>query len=287
MNSLFRLRALVLCLAALFLFFGLTPATAQDDEFRINWIPGPTTVDLAGNVAQLYVPSGYLFTGAEDTQALMEYMGNPTDGTEVGTLVPKADDKDWLLVFEYREVGYVSDEDKDKIDADKILKSFKEGTEESNKYREERGIPALHIIGWYEKPHYDVISHNLVWAILAQDEGDESQVVNYNTRILGRKGYMSAVLVTEPGLLDQDKGEVETILGSFEYKEGQRYAEFKEGDKVAKYGLTALIAGGAGVAAAKFGLFKVLAKFGKFIILGIVAVLAGLRNKIMGLFRKE
>jgi uncharacterized membrane-anchored protein len=63
---------------------------------------------------------------------------------------------------------------------------------------------------------------------------------------------------------------------------GQKYSEFKEGDKIAKYGLAALVLGGAGAAALKFGFFQ---KFWKAIVFGGAALIAGigkLWNKITG-----
>ncbi|HYH46931.1 MAG TPA: DUF2167 domain-containing protein, partial [Thermoanaerobaculia bacterium] len=89
-----------------------------------------------------------------------------------------------------------------------------------------------------------------------------------------------------PGELAKAKASTASMLQSFAYKPGNRYAEFTSGDKVAEYGLTALIAGGAGAAAAKFGLFgvigKMLAKAWKFVILGVAALAAGLRKLFAG-----
>ena len=56
------------------------------------------------------------------------------------------------------------------------------------------------------------------------------------------------------------------------------------GDKVAEYGLTALIAGGVGAAAAKSG---ILAKMGKGIIAALLAAIAGLRSLAARLFGRK
>jgi uncharacterized membrane-anchored protein len=65
-------------------------------------------------------------------------------------------------------------------------------------------------------------------------------------------------------------------LGGFSYLPGQRYAEYKPGDKVAKYGLAALITGGAAAIAVKTGFWKVivsgLVAGWKFIVAGAVAL---------------
>ena len=77
------------------------------------------------------------------------------------------------------------------------------------------------------------------------------------------------------------------MLASFNYKQGKSYAEFVPGDKVAEYGLVALVAGGAGAAAAKLGLFawlfKALAKGGKAVVVLVVGALAALKRMISSL----
>lgn len=260
------------------------PGLAQEPE--INWIEGPMTADLGDNLAQIQVPEGYLFATAGETRKVMELTGNPPTGREVGLIMPAEEGKSWFLVFEFDEVGFIKDDDKDKIDADAILEGIKEGTEASNEQRKEMGSDAIHVVGWFEKPHYDERSHNLVWAIEAQGEADPGRVVNYDVRLLGRRGYISATLVTDPQALAADLPHVQTLLSGFSFKQGNRYAEWVEGDKIAEYGLTALVAGGAGAAAAKLGLFaklgKLLAKGGKLIIIALAALAAGIKKLLGG-----
>jgi uncharacterized membrane-anchored protein len=78
-------------------------------------------------------------------------------------------------------------------------------------------------------------------------------------------------------------------MAGYKYQTGETYAEYRPGDKVAKYGLAALVAGGAAVGAAKLGLFAWLAvifkKGFKVIIIGLIAVVAMFKNlfaKILG-----
>ena len=259
----------------------LAPAVlfAQDE---IPWILGPGTMNL-GDQAEIYVDEGYLFADGETTKQIMQMMGNQVSGQEFGLIAPESEDKFWILIFEYDPVGYVNDDDKDDIDADAILKSISDGTEEANKYRVDQGFSPLHVVGWSEAPRYDTLTNNLVWAVTGKSEdGDLS--VNYNVRLLGRQGYMSATLVTDPSTLGADKIEVEQMLGGYQFKQGKSYAEFRDGDKLAGYGLTALIAGGAGAAAVKLGLFKVLAKAWKLVVVGFLAVIAVLKRIVGGLF---
>ena len=51
------------------------------------------------------------------------------------------------------------------------------------------------------------------------------------------------------------------LMAGYSFQSGNSYAEFRPGDKVAKYGLAALVVGGAAVGAAKLGLFTGLLVF--------------------------
>jgi uncharacterized membrane-anchored protein len=253
-------------------------------QSEIEWTEGPTEVTLGDKLATLDVPSGYLFAGTDDTQAIMAAMGNTVSGGELGILVPDSEEDSWFIVFEYEEVGFVRDDEKDEIDADELFDSISKGTEAANKERAKQGFSGLHLSHWTIEPHYDSSSHNLVWALAADDDGG-GQVINHNERLLGRRGYVSITLVTDPETYAAASGEIESTLAGFQFQQGSRYADFVSGDKVAKYGLTALVAGGAGAAAAKLGLFAVLGKFlakgWKALVAVFLALGAGIR-KLLG-----
>jgi uncharacterized membrane-anchored protein len=267
----------------------LVAAPVGAEAPAVKWTHGPATVSL-GSQADLKLPEGYQFVDGRTTQKLMQSMGNHVSKREVGLVAPSREGADWILIFEYDDVGYVKDDDKDKIDKDALLTSIREGTEEGNKRRREMGVPGLHVTGWFEEPHYDAKSHNLVWALAARDD-NKQEVVNFNLKVLGRQGVMSVTLVDAPTSLQTSKQEVETLIEAFSYKPGKTYAEFRPGDKVAEYGLIALVAGGAGAAAVKLGLFaalfKLLAKGGKAVVAFVVLILAGLKNVLARLFGRK
>jgi uncharacterized membrane-anchored protein len=119
-----------------------------------------------------------------------------------------------------------------------------------------------------------------------------ARIVNFNTRLLGRTGVTSAVLMYGDDVQLKDIiGDFRALMSGFTFKDGQRYSEFRDGDKLAEYGLAALVAGGGVALAAKTGLLAklglVLAKGGKAIILGIVAVGAGIANFVKRIFGKK
>jgi uncharacterized membrane-anchored protein len=258
---------------------------ARGEELQVSWVPGPSTVTLGDAIAEVGIGQGFVFANPADTRKIMEYMGNPSTKAEAGLIAPSAEGERWFIVFEYNPIGYVPDTDKDQIDADAILKAISEGTEASNETRKKRGEPGLHVVGWHEPPRYDERTHNLVWALLAKND-DGREIINHNTRLLGRHGYMSTVLVASPDELARARPQVDGILQTFRYSKGKSYAEYVTGDTVAKYGLTALVAGGVGAAAAKFGLFKFIGKFFKVIVLAAIAFFATILKTIKRFFSR-
>ena len=164
----------------------------------------------------------------------------------------------------------------------------KEGTEAANELRKEKGWPGFRVVGWDKAPFYDLRTNNLTWSIRGLSDAGGGAIgysINYSTRLLGRRGTMSVDLVVDPDQAAQAVPRLETLLATFSFVQGNRYSDFIAGDKVASYGLTALVAGGAGALAVKAGLFK---KFWKLIVIVFVAIAGALRKLFAGIFgRKE
>lgn len=236
----------------------------------VKWQQGPSIANLA-SVAVLRIPSGYVFAGANDTRVLMEAMQNPVEGNEIGFFAPAG--REWFILFQFDESGYVRDDEKSSLDADAMLETIKKATEVSNKERRRRGWPVVTVLGWEQKPRYDDSTHNLEWATRITSEGNPA--INFNTRLLGRGGVMSVTLVADPSTLSTTLPRFRTVLTGFDFSQGQRYAEYRQGDKLAKYGLSALIVGGATAVAVKTGMFKWL---WKVILVAIVAGAASIKK---------
>jgi uncharacterized membrane-anchored protein len=173
------------------------------------------------------------------------------------------------------------------LDAGKLLESYRRGTAEGNKERAAAGRPPIEIIGWDQEPHYDSATHNLTWCLRARSAGEE--FVNFNTRLLGRKGVMKVVLACAPNELATIKPEFGRLLATHKFATGESYAEYRPGDKIAKYGLGALVLGGAAVGAAKLGLLGPVILFfkkaWKLVIVALVAVAAMFKkffNRLLG-----
>lgn len=273
---------LLLCLTAAITF---AQSTTPEEDPQLNWIYGPSKCPL-GAVATIDIPEGYQFVDGDGARTLMQMMQNPVSGDEKGFLMPEPRDDDadasgWFVIFEYNPIGYVRDTEKDNIDADALLESITKGTEEANKVRRKNGWDELHVVGWQIPPYYDETTHNLKWAIIGESAGHRG--VNFSTRLLGRGGAMSVDLVLPPEELDRVLPEFDKLVARFDFNPDSRYAAFREGDKVAKYGLTALVAGGAGAVAMKTGL---LAKFWKYIVLAFLAAASAVKRFFGRLFNR-
>lgn len=229
-----------------------------------------------GSIAELQVPSGYRFTGSQGTIKLMETFGNLTSGSELGYISPL--DMGWFAVFEFSEVGYVKDDEKDKLDPDAILEQMKEGQKAANEELSKRGMSTLSVLGWQTPPFYNPETNNLEWAIRLQSS-DGSQILNYKTKLLGRRGVMDVVLVCDEQQMPTVIPEYQKLLKGFAFKKEESYAAFTKGDKIAEYGLTGLIVGGGLLVAAKSGL---LAKLWKPILIGLLAVGAFFKRIFVG-----
>lgn len=253
------------------------PAFAQEQAQQpepLRWQPGPVTAPIGDGLAEIDLDDSYVYLDAAETQRFLELNQNPVDGSEVATVAPMSDAEQWFVIFEWADLGWVSDEEQDELDPDAILESIREGTELTNEARRERGWPEMRIVGWQETPHYDVETQNLSWAIIGESEDHQS--INRLTKLLGRRGVMSATLVASPEELPAAMAQVDSLLARYRFRPGSTYAEYIPGtDRLAEAGLTALVVGGAGAMLVKSGL---LARFWKPIGLALVALGAGIKR---------
>ena len=281
---------------------GSAAARAQQAEesplAKIPWTHGPVVGKL-GDVAEVKVPANCRFTDAEGAKQFMEATQNPASGAEQGVLLCRGatatDSSFWFVVFEYSASGLVRDDDKSKLDQAALLRTIQRGTEAGNEERRRRGWGEVEVVAWQRAPYYDSLTHNLTWATRLRDKGSAGEeTINHSVRLLGRGGVMNVDLVADPSQAETAVAAFDSILTDYAFIPGQRYSEWRAGDKVAEYGLTALIAGGAGVAAVKLGLFGKLWKvilalvlaLKKLVIIVVVAI-GGFFKKLFGKRKAE
>lgn len=243
----------------------LPEASAEPAGPPPDWQPGPRQVKL-GHDLSIELPSDYMYLPPAQAKKALEKSGSFHNDAVLGLLASVKPSEDWFVVLSYEDSGYVKDDEK--LDGEELLSAMRDAVKESNEEREKRGFKPLALDGWSEPPRYEKAQHHMVWALIVSDADGKS--VNFNTRILGRRGYVSLNLVSSPESLPAYKGHATTLLAATHFEPGARYEDFNEKtDKVAEYGLTGLILAGAGLGAAKLVKIGLLAKFWK-LLLGLI-----------------
>jgi uncharacterized membrane-anchored protein len=255
--------------------------TASEVKYQTGKITLPS-----GN-ATLNVPKNFKYINGNDAQfVLQDLWGNPQDLSVLGALIPEKttvlDDNCWMFVITYVEDGYVKDEDSQDIDYDELLTNMKKETSEGNEIRKTQGYPSIQLIGWASKPYYDSNLKVLHWAkeLKFGDAKDEPSTLNYDLRVLGRKGMFNVSAVATIPQLNEVKASIPEMVKSIQYNPGFQYKDFDEdNDHVAEWTIGGLV---AGKVLAKVGFFAVIAKFGKFIVIGLIAAFGVVKKFFFG-----
>ena len=268
------------------------PSSGQTDvENRIRQIRDGLKYDegeisILDGKAKIKLTEDFRFLDPVNARkVIVDIWGNPPEvGSVTGMVVPKGflQTERWGAVLNWSDVGYVKDSEYDGIDFNKMLEKQKEDSREASSRRQSAGYGQMLLTGWATPPHYDKQAHKLYWA-KAFDVDRPVQGLNYDIRILGRNGVIELSMVSDMSELAQIEAQVPAILGMVDFTDGNRYADYKSGDKVAAYGIAGLIAGGV---LAKAGFFKLawvfVAKFIKLIIVGMIALFAGIKRLVTG-----
>ncbi len=279
-------------LIALFLILTLFPAKAQKDtltqyfdKIEKSLIYQSGKIDLLQGNATLNVPNGFRYLDAKQTQyVLHDLWGNPEDTTILGSIVPESKgvtyDNSWLFVINYQEDGYVKDDDADDIDYDDLLKEMKEDTKLANEQRMQAGYDTAELVGWASKPFYDNNLKVLHWAKEIKFGDSKTNTLNYDLRVLGRKGMYNVSAVANMTEINEVKSAIPSMIKSIQFKDGNKYSDFDAStDTVAAWTIGGLV---AGKVLAKVGFFALIAKFGKVIFLALLGVFAALKKFVFG-----
>ena len=259
---------------------------AQKLADGLNYQKGEIT--LKGGLAKIRVPEEFRYLDSKDANTVLSRLwGNPPDSNTLGLLVPAkisvVSPEAWAVIITYDEDGYVKDDEAEKMDYDKLIQKMREDTSEDSKEREKTGYGSIELVGWATQPRYDKGTHKMYWAKELKFGGSPENTLNYNIRMLGRRGVLVLNAVAGMSQLQEIESATPAVLAMVDFQEGHRYTDFNAStDKVATYGLAALVAGGL---AAKAGLFKgllvALLAAKKLVIVGFVAVAAWLK-KVFG-----
>lgn len=244
----------------------------------------------ANSEVKLTIPAGYKFMPKSDAEfVIFDFWGNPRRDDILGMVVKQdysiADPSAWAFIVSYEKSGFVKDEDAADIDYDEMMEEMKDSEAADNDERQKQGYGPIHMIGWASKPYYDKGNNILHWAKSMVFGDAVDTTLNYDVRILGRRGILSLNAVGSIHQISDIKQHIPDIVHIAKFKEGSRYMDFDpEVDEVAAYTIGGLV---AGKLLAKAGILALLLKNIKLVILGVGVFFGAIRKKVAGLFGKK
>lgn len=249
------------------------------DEITPRW----GDIPLPAAQAVLHLDKDYYFLDPADARkVIVDGWGNPpnmADGVlglvfATGTTFASGQ---WGAVVTYEKTFYVSDADAKSANYDSVLSAVRDSEAADNEARAKEGFEPIHLVGWAQPPQYNAQDHYLVWARDLKFGDQTDDTLNYDVRLLGRRGVLSLNMVDRMSQLASVRSDAEGLAKVAKFEPGSRYADYdKDTDKKASYGLAGLVAAGVGVAAAKkIGFLAVAALFLKKGVVVILALLAG------------
>lgn len=269
---------------------GIDSVQMQINAIEQSLVYKTGVVELESGNATLTVPKGFRYLDkAQSIYVLTNLWGNPADSSILGMLIPEnkgvLDNSGWAFTISFDEIGYVEDDDADDIDYDDLLKEQQKEFEEANPERIKQGFQPIEFVGWASAPYYDKDKKVLHWAKELKFGQDSLNTLNYNLRMLGRKGIFVVNAVASMHELSEVKTNIDKVIGCVSFKEGHKYADFvPDVDNVAAWTIGGLV---AGKILTKVGFFALLLKFWKLIAVAITGAGGGIWKFFKGKKKEE
>ncbi|MFY9311444.1 MAG: DUF2167 domain-containing protein [Bacteroidia bacterium] len=260
--------------------FASTFGFSQDENYQLqidsiekSFTYEHGTVTLRNGIGNIEIPTGFKYL--EPVQAekvLVDLWGNPrSPDITLGLILPEhqgiLSDSGYVFNVQYDEIGYVKDDDADEIDYDELLTQMQQETEEENQERVRQNYEPITIVGWAAKPFYDKDKKILHWAKEVKFGNNEINTLNYNIRVLGRKGVIVLNAIASMPHLPMVQKDINKVLTIVKFNEGLKYENFDSSiDEVAAWTIGGLV---AGKVLAKVGFLALILKFWKLIALAV------------------
>jgi uncharacterized membrane-anchored protein len=265
--------------------------TAYMDSINASYTFTTGSIPLADGVATVNITEEFKYLDAEQSRRLIvDLWGNPPEvAADVLGIIFPADagvvDYPFAFVIEYDPMGYVSDSDADEIDYSELLSSMMKDDVQENEQRRAAGYSGLELLGWASPPYYDKDRKVLHWAKEFRADDADGNTLNYNVRILGRKGVLIMNAVADMEDLGAVQENIPAVLSMASFNEGFAYADFDSSvDEVAAWTIGGLV---AGKVLAKAGILALLLKNIKLVIIALAAAGGAIWKLITGRKQKE
>ncbi|MBK9490045.1 MAG: DUF2167 domain-containing protein [Haliscomenobacter sp.] len=208
------------------------------------------TITLKNGIGQIVVPDGFKYLNpAQAERVIVDLWGNPGgENITLGLILPEdqgvLNERGYVFNIQYDEIGYVKDNDADKIDYDELMTEMQKEAVEANKLRKEQGYEPIYMVGWAAKPFYDSNKKILHWAKEIKFGTNDVNTLNYNVRVLGRKGVLILNAIATMADLPLVKKDVPLVLDIVQFNDGFKYQDFDPKiDEVAAWTIGGLVAG--------------------------------------------
>jgi uncharacterized membrane-anchored protein len=227
-----------------------------DELYAMSWQPGPGSFELPLSHSRIELTEGQEIV-VGDTAARYDYLTNGIRSPQTEAVVWNAAD-DSLTFFTFHDVGYVTEEDWEHVDAEDFLAQMKEAEAEENAERERLGLTPFWLAGWRQEPTFDPAQHTAFWA--ADLSNPDAKWINATALRLSRDGYHQIIWAGSGEGFVGAQSTLAGLLGSHTYDGGHRYEDYVEGDNLADLSIGALAAAALGV------------KFGKGLLAALIAI---------------
>jgi uncharacterized membrane-anchored protein len=179
----------------------------------------------------LNVPEGYRLLDAVQSRVLVEHLwGNPENPNTLGVLLPARVgpmDKDFHgFVISFEPSGYMEESEIRKIDYTKLLAEMKEELKNDNLLRSGKGTGQISGMDWAFNPYYNKDNHSLHWARILHFGKNEPSMLNYELRLLGRKGVLCFTAIGKVTELEQIKQQLAIVAAAARFMPGNGYADY-------------------------------------------------------------
>jgi uncharacterized membrane-anchored protein len=280
-------------ISSLFTFFMYSQEDIQKkmDSIEKTFRYEHGSINLKNGIGKINIPNGFKYLNpVQAERVLVDLWGNPKgENLTLGLLLPEnqgvMSQNGYVFNIQYDEIGHVEDDDADDVNYDDLLTEMQKETVEENKERQKGGYEPISIVGWAAKPFYDKDRKILHWAKEIKFGKSSLNTLNYNVRILGRKGVLVLNAIATENELPLVQKDISKVLDIVQFNDGYKYEDFDSSiDEVAAWTIGGLV---AGKVLAKVGFFALFAKFGKIIILSILGFFGAFKNKVKGWFSKN
>ena len=189
--------------------------------------------ELVDGVATIKLGPGYEYLNSEDaTRVLNEVWGNPEGEPVLGLIMPEQqtpfDANSWGVVLRFHAIGHVADGGRARTDFPALITPLKAQAERLNAARAAAGYPKAAILGWASLPHYDLDTHVLQWSTVLQIHGNQARTLNYEVRLLGRRGVLAMSIVANANQFPDIQQRIPTFVRMVQWSPDANYDAYNE-----------------------------------------------------------